>query len=406
MSEAVAESGAGGAPQEQPAREDFVRLREAARQLGAGAIRDGSWFRKLVAEHVKKHAAEVHADHWDRLYPGLDEEQRAHRHIRRVARMTAASGLAGSTLSSAGELASFFSEGLAAPVGIPAMVVAMVLEGSYTSLLQIDLACDLASIYGVPFDPDDVGEVATLFAVALGVDLKKKAHDEAHAPEESEESRGLTAKLMELEEGEVATRIGRKLLEDAIIKNVLPVVGIVVSGPWNYLGTKRLGAAVRKYVRYRRALVRTLDRLVLTQVTHPEILVEGAWLLATVDGDAAHEEVMAVALVVDRLPPEARRKLSLDKSLGDDEEDWFESLASLPRDMHEPLLDVLYLIAATDRTLCPSERRFLRRVAKTLGTTVDLERIDRICRHLAGGEALPAGVLGCVGNGSARATAE
>jgi len=394
------------AGEERAHEEELARLRDAARQLGVDSLRDGSWFRKIIAAHVKKHAAEVHAEHWDRVYPGLDVEQRADHQIRRVARKTVATAVAAATLSSAGELASLFSEGLAAPVGIPATIVAMTMEGAYTSLLQIDLACDLASIYGVPFDPDDVGEVATLFALALEVDVKKKA-PEQQEEDDHEKPRDLTSKLMELEDGDLAKKIGRKMLEDAVIKNVLPVVGIAVAARWNYLGTRRLAAAVRKYVRYRRALRHTLERLDLSGVTDPGVLVEGAWLLATVDGDAAHEELMAVAAIMDHLSPEARRVLELDKALGEDEEDWFESLARLPRAMHDPLLDVLYLIAATDRTLCPSERRFLRRVAKALGREVDLGRVDRICRHLASGEDPPADVIGSVAvNGSARATAE
>jgi hypothetical protein len=391
--------------EERAHEEELARLRDAARQLGVHSLRDGSWFRKIVAAHVKKHCAEVHADHWDRLYPGFDLEQRAHRQIKRVVAKTVTTAVVASTMSSAGELASLFSEGLAAPVGIPATIAAMTMEGMYTSLLQIDLACDLASIYGVPFDPDDVGEVATLFALALELDVRKKASDH-DGEDDPEKPRGLTSKLMELEDGDVAKKIGRKLLEDAIIKNVLPVVGIAVAARWNYLGTRRLAAAVRKYVRYRRALRRTLARLDLSGVTDPGVLVEGAWLLATVDGDAAHEEVMAVALIMDHLPPEARRVLALDKALGEDEEEWFAALPDVPRAMHDPLLDVLYLIAATDRTLCPSERRFLRRVAKALGREVDLARVDRICRHLASGEELPHGVLASMSNGSAPATAE
>jgi len=386
------------AGEERAREEELARLRDAAKQLGVDSLRDGSWFRKIIAAHVKKHAAEVHADHWDRVYPGLDMEQRAHQQIKRVVRKTVATAVAASTLSSAGELASFFSEGLAAPIGIPATILAMTMEGTYTSLLQIDLACDLASIYGVPFDPDDVGEVATLFALALEVDVKKKASDEGD--DDPEKPRCLSSKLMELEDGDLAKKIGRKMLEDAVIKNVLPVVGIAVAARWNYLGTRRLAAAVRKYVRYRRALRQTLARLDLSGVTDPGVLVEGAWLLATVDGDAAHEEVMAVALIMDHLSPEARRLLALDKALGEDEEEWFEELTRLPRAMHDPLLDVLYLIAGTDRTLCPSERRFLRRVAKTLGREVDLARVDRICRHLASGEELPHDILGSISNGS------
>jgi uncharacterized protein (DUF697 family) len=387
----------GSAPQATGARaieDERTRLRDAARHLGAESLRDGSWFHRIVSAHVKKHAAEVRPEHWDEVYPGLDVDARAHQQIKRVAAKALAAGMMASTLSSAGGLLSLFTEGLAAPVGIPATVLAMVLEGSYTSLLQIDLACDLASIYGVPFDPEDVGEVATLFAVALGVDFKKKGVDvAADLDPDVEQPHGLTSKLIELEEGEIAKRIGRKMLEEAVIKNVLPVVGIAISARWNYVGTRKLAATVRKYIRYRRALVHTLGRLDLQNVTDPRILVEGAWLVATADGDAAHEEVMAVALVMDHLSEEARQKLALDATFGDNELEWFDSLAGLPVEMHDPLLDVLYLIAGTDRRLGPSERRFLRRVAKALNRAVDLERVDRICRHLAHGEEPPPGVL-------------
>jgi hypothetical protein len=62
--------------------------------------------------------------------------------------------------------------------------------------------------------------------------------------------------------------------------------------------------------------------------------------------------------------------------------------------MHGPLLDTLYMIAATDKALEPPERRFLRRVGKALGREVDLARVAQICRHLSDGEDLPDDYLG------------
>jgi hypothetical protein len=357
-------------------------------------LRDGSWFRRIVAAHVKKHAAECGDTHWDALYPGLDTEQRAKRHITRVARKASAAGSLGSLGAATGELLALFTEGLAAPIGVPAAVLSMALEGAYTSLLQVDLACDLASMYGVPFDADDVGEVATLFGLALEVDVKRKKHDDASHEEETRDiDGGLTAKLLELEDSAIATKIGKKLLEDAVVRNIIPVAGVFISARWNYVATKRLGAAVNKYVRYRRALLHACSRLHLEEVTDPKILVAGAWLLATTDGDAGHEEVMTLALIMDLLPEDKRRTLELDKTLGDDEEEWFEMLGSTPKAMHAPLFDVLYLIAASDRELAAAERRFLRRVGKALGQEADLDRVRRISRHLSEGETLPDGMF-------------
>lgn len=373
--------------------EGMAKLRDSARQMGVERLRDGSWFRRIVADHVKKHHAAISADHWDRLYPGLDADERASRQITSVARRASITGAIASVGTSTGELLSLFSEGLAAPIGIPAAVLSMGLEAGYTALLQIDLACDLASIYGVPFDADDVGEVATLFGLALDVDVKKRKEHDAEADGTSEAPTGLTAKLMELEDGTVATRIGRKLLEDSFVKNIVPFAGVFISARWNYVGTRRLASTVKKYIRYRRALHRALSRLNLSRVTEPAVLLEGAWLLATVDGEADHAEVLAIALIMDALSEEQRKGLELDKTLGDDEEEWFVELARAPPQMHDALLDVLYLIAATDKEVAASERRFLRRVGKTLGRAIELERIDRICRHLARGDELPDDVV-------------
>jgi hypothetical protein len=366
--------------------DDKAHFRDAARTLGVDKLRDGTWFRRLVAKHAKQHAATMTAAHWEKIYPNLDVEERAHREIGKVARKTSITGAVASAGSSAGELLSLVTEGVGAAVGIPVAIGSMLLEAAYTTLLQIDLACDLASIYGVPFDGDDVGEVATLFGLALEVDVhttKTVEEDEKEAPS------GLTRSLMELEDGAVAKRIGKKLIEEAIIRNIAPVIGIAISARWNYVATKKIGATVKRYARYRDALRRACQKLHFDRVSDPGRIIEGAWLLATVDGEAGHEEVMALAYIMDQLPEDKRRAIEIDKTLGDDEEAWFEEIATLPAEMHGPLLDTLYMIAATDKALEPPERRFLRRVGKALGREIDLERVAQICRHLSDGEDLP-----------------
>ena len=370
--------------------EGMAKFRDAAKQIGVQKLRDGSWFRKLVAHHVKKHEAQVTTASWDEIYPGLDVEERAHRQIVSVARKAAAAGLFASMGASTGELLSLVTDGIAAPVGVPAAALSMIAEAAYTALLQIDLACDLASMYRVPFDADDVGEVSTLFGLALEVDVKVKKEEE---PDAQEEQRGLTARLMQLEDGEIASRIGKKLLEEAVMRNIIPVLNLAISARWNYVATRKLGGTVKKYVRSRKALTSSCTKLKLDHVTDAAVLIEGAWLLATSDGDAGHEEVMALALIMDQLPAAKRKELELDKTLGDDEEGWFEKLAQLPAEMHEPLLDALYMVAATDKEIEPAERRFLRRVGKALHREIEFDRITQICKHLSEGEDLPEGFL-------------
>jgi len=228
--------------------QELSQLRDAAKQMGVDKLRDGSWFRRIVAAHVKKHCATITADHWDTKYPGLDVEARARKQIQGVARRAAATGAFASIGASTGELLSLFTEGIGAPVGVPAAMMSMALEAGYTALLQIDLVCDLASIYGAPFDPEDVGEVATLFGLALEIDVKEKKKTKEEGPGDAESPNGLTAKLIELEDGDIATRIGRKLLEESVVKNIVPVLSFGIAARWNYVATSKVAAAARKYM--------------------------------------------------------------------------------------------------------------------------------------------------------------
>jgi uncharacterized protein (DUF697 family) len=364
---------------------DLGMLRRAASHINGSALKDGSWFKNLIADHVKHHQAAISAATWDHLYPGLDAEARAEKHIGHVARKSSAAGALASVGAATGELLSLFTEGLAAPVGVPAAMFSMGLEGAYTALLQIDLACDLGSIYGVPFDPEDAGEIATLFAVALEIEARVP---QKKSGAEKTEGHGLEERLMDMEEGEVATRIGRKLLEESIMKNVVPFVGVAISARWNYKATNLLGEKVNRYIRYRRALRRAFTRLDCAAVHDPMLLIEGAWLLCTSDGEPTHEEILAIAVLAETLGKGER--IDTSKARIEDEDEWLDRVATLPHDSHHALLDTLSLIAATDRELQTGERRILRRVGKALKREIDFSRIEQICRHLADGEDLPA----------------
>jgi uncharacterized protein (DUF697 family) len=362
---------------------DLGMLRQAAGHLNSAALKDGTWFKALVTDHVKKHGAAISSATWDAAYPGLDAEARAERHIGRVARKASMAGALASAGASTGELLSLITEGLAAPVGVPAAMLSMGLEAAYTALLQIDLACDLASMYGVAFDPEDSGEIATLFAVALEVEPKSKKPDAG-----ATEGEGLEARLIELEEGEVATRIGRKLIEESVMKNVVPFAGIAISARWNLVGTRRLGEKVNRYVRYRRAIRRAFSRVDCTALSDPMLVIEGAWLLSASDGDPSHEELMAINVLAEVLGKGER--IDTSKAQIEDEDEWLGRLAEAPESSRSAILDTLFLVAATDRELQTGERRILRRVGKALGRAIDFAHIEGICRHLADGEDLPA----------------
>lgn len=372
-------------------------LRTTAENVGFHKLRDGAWLGRVAAIHVRRHCERVTPEVWNERYPGLGVEARASRQIFRAAKQAATAGALASVGASTGELVSLLTEGLAAPVGIPATMLAMAAEAARTAVVEVELVCDLASIYGVPFDPDDVGEIATLLGLALDVDLQAqvgRSHDRGQELPEAPD--GLVAQLIELQEGEVATRIGRVMLEESLLKNVVPVLGVAISARWNFVSTQRVGAEAKHYMRYRAALRQAVGDLKLGAVSDPATVIEGAWLLATADGQVKHEETMAIAGIVAALFQS--RYVEIDTSLGTDEEEWFEALPRTPPETRRALLDVLYLVAATDRRVQESERRFLRRVGKALSIAIDFDRIDTICRHLDQGDALPSDFFLCAEN--------
>jgi uncharacterized protein (DUF697 family) len=337
------------------------RLRHAATQMGVKSLREGSWFRSILAAHVRSYSETISANRWEALYPGLDRDERARREIERTARKAVATGMAAASGTSAAELLVVVTEGLATPVGVPFAMASMVLETVYTAFLQIKLACDLASIYGAPFDPNDAGDVAVLFGLALDVEAKN----------------------------EVANQIGRKLLEEAALKTSIPVLGVALTGKWNYVATCKLAAIVQRYVRYRAALREAVADLRMESAPNAAFIIAGAWLLATADGQATHEEVRALTSVIGALPRRERGPLHLEKLLHSNEGQWFDDLAGISGETEAPLLDVLYLVAATDQQLHETAQRFLCRVGAVLATEIDFNRIARLSGQLARGGRPP-----------------
>src|SRR5262249_60832348 len=123
--------------------------RHGTAKLGMDRILDGRWFRKAALEHMRRHSTNVACAYWDKAFPKLDVEKRADTVIARACRRASVAGVLASAGASTGEIVSIFTEGLAAPIGVPAVALLMCSEAAYTTLLQIDLACGLGSIYRV-----------------------------------------------------------------------------------------------------------------------------------------------------------------------------------------------------------------------------------------------------------------
>jgi hypothetical protein len=329
-------------------------LKAATRSHSAGE----TWLQRLIILRLCERASLRGPAYWERHYSGLTPEERAQRRVTRSIRRSTAAGVTAAALATSGELVSLLTEWQSLPIGALLGAGGIAAETLYTTVLRVDLAWDLASIYGVPLHLDDVGDLSTLLGISVGVDpLENSAN--------GRRPRHIHSMLRSMNGGEFAHDVGNRLIQASVLRNILPVVGIAVSAAWNLRTFKRFAEHVDRHMRHRRAIVRACAELSLAGLADVELLVHGAWLLATIDGELRPEEALALAKIVDAIAEPQRHYLKT-KTFDDDEEGWFERLACADVRLHEPLLRMLLIVASADHVIDEAERRFLRRVGHVM----------------------------------------
>jgi hypothetical protein len=342
---------------------DVRSLRESARRLGVLRVERAGWLGELVQERLRRALFERTATDWDAVYPGLDVEARAERHAAAAARRAALTGGISAGFAHVGEVVTVFTEGLAAPLCVPAVAAAIAGDVVASAKVKIELIFDLASIHGVAFDLHDTAELARILDLAL-------RDDEPSAEPEGRWAIPATGDAL-------LARLGRGLLDDAML-GLLPFVGIPYSARSNYRATHRVAVAARRALRRRIALREAVATAAFTAPAG--LLVEGAWLLTTADGVATQEELLLVAAIARAVAPDPSGVLdTLDTC---DEQRWLErAVAEGPRE-RAALLSGISLVASLRGPTRHPERSFLSRVGHALELPVDFAAIEAAHRRL------------------------
>jgi tellurite resistance protein len=254
----------------------------------------------------------------------------------------------------------------------------------YTTALQIDLAFDLASIYGVPFAHDDVGEISTLLALALGIDMVSEPTRHDKPGQIAGETKPWRV-MRQMQRDDFAQRVGRELIQQSILRHLVPIASVLVSAVWNQIVLRRFAQNVHTVIKQRVAIVQACRSVQLPDATSARMILDGAWLLATADGSLEHQEAVALATLIDSLPLPQRIAVQ-EASFPDDDVEWFERLAQLEAPARGVLLEVLSYVAVADGELTIPERRFLRRLHKPLECEIDTVAIEAMGARFRGGE--------------------
>jgi uncharacterized tellurite resistance protein B-like protein len=332
--------------------------------------RPGGWFTKLVTHYVKRNAARLKAK--PRAAETASASDRAKSAIRWACVKSAVSGAAAGCVSTGATLFTAQTEGLGGLVAGPIAALAIGGEMIYRAIVHVDLSCELASIFEVEFDPNDDADIWRLYAVAFGT----HQHDE----ETEDPGKELVSEVTHIEGEQVGEKIGQKVLGESVMRNIIPIAGIVTSAVTNFMMTRRLGDTVRRYMRYQHALGDVAAEAVTTCNSHLDLLIEGLWFIFSADGKLTPEEAAFLAHMLKKLDP--IRRHALIARFVEDELDWTVRLKTeVPPEMRDMFMRVLEVAAAVDKEVGLPERKILRRAARSLGREFSQERVEQMIRE-------------------------
>jgi hypothetical protein len=343
--------------------------------------RRGGWYPKVVAHYVKRNVARQAAR--AEIVTDSTPHARAASAIRWACVKSAVSGAVAGLISTGATVFTAQTEGIGGIVAGPIAALAIGGEMILRTVLHIELTCDLAAIFDVEVDPEDGDDLWRLYALAFGT----SSHDD----ESADPGKALVGEVTHLEGAEVGEKIGQRVLGESVMRNIVPVVGIVSSAVTNYLVTRRLGDTVRRYMRYQHALDAEGSYACVHCREHLDLLIEGMWFIFTADGRLSPEETAFLAHMLKKLD-RLQRRATIARFV-EDELDWTLRIqAEVPEGLRDLFLHVLEVSAAVDKEVGLPERKILRRAAHALGREFSEERVKRMIAELEETGVLSAGI--------------
>lgn len=350
----------------------------ASELAGAVGVREGNqvrargWFNRAVTRYMRRNLERLRLAGAppvaDAAIPELAQAA-----TRKAALISAGGGALTGAISTAATVITAETEGIGGIIAVPIAGLAIGFEMVWRAAVHVRLTCDLAHLFNVRFDPEDTEDLMRLYALAFGT----------HEGEGSDGDmgRGVLEKVSEAESEDMGERIGRALVGESLMRNVVPFVGILSSAITNYRVTRRLGDTVRRYLRYQRAMADAVAHAELTCDRSKLLLIEGMWFIFTADGVLAPEEAGCLAHLLSDLPPDDRAALRA--RFTDDEIDWMGRVKEqVPEDMRDAFLYALEVAAALDKEISLPERKILKRVALMFGRTFEPGRVERMIEQL------------------------
>jgi hypothetical protein len=319
-------------------------------------LRTGRWYTKVLSAYVAYYASQERRRDL-RNVPVSERAAIAHKLTERVALFTAMAGVGAAAGVTAASIATVDSGGLAAPVVLPLAGAGMVGELLLRSLLHLQLACELAELYGMPFRPGGETELTRIYALAF----RAEQHETEDDP-----GRGLVERVVRSQEaGGLGKLVAAGLIGETLLRNAIPFADVLVSSFRNWQLTKQVGRFVQGYASRRVALDEAVKRVSERSPQSLAVLIEGLWFIFISDGRLTQIETALLA----HLLRQTSAAPELTTQFISDEAGWLDRLKNVDPspEVREMILRALEVAAVVDSPVSPSELTVLKRAAETLG---------------------------------------
>lgn len=214
-------------------------VREFAKSESADSLKSGDWFARLIKYALESYSKNATAEFFKAKYPGLPADIVAESLITTAKRYSALEGGASAAAYSALVASTIGSGGGASPLTVPAAAMAFLVDMSFTTVLQLRLAHDLAVIYGSPIDLDDPQDVWDLVQVAVGVKASEIAREAVAkaAPEAARQGVKAVVRGPVLQFLQKLPIIGRYILQRRVAQFAIPVLSVPLNAGMNWWTT-------------------------------------------------------------------------------------------------------------------------------------------------------------------------
>jgi hypothetical protein len=327
-------------------------------------IRTGRWFMKLLTQYV----AFWEAHHPVQLESTLSAEERstaAAALIERAARVAALAGAGTAGLVTFASITTSETGGVAGPLVLPVAAAGMVTEMVGRSLIHLNLACELANLYGVRFPAGREGELVRIYALATRAEMHET---------EDDPGRGLVERVVRLQEtGELGKLVASRMVGETLLRNIVPFADVLFSSIGNWRLTHEVGRYVQGYVSRRLELDAAIDAVNKHSSECVDLALEGMWFIFIADGRLTGIETALVAHLLRR--QDAR---DITPRFVSDEADWLERVRKMPEvpELRGAFLHALQVMASVDGSVAGPEGAVLRSAARALGQAVpDAQRV-------------------------------